>query len=503
MLGFVAASGFFVVLFAFTLLQLMFSLGGSNETRNAVDSGTLAVSRDVTKIKTTAQSDVEAQYNDVADKDNEFGLTNINRVWAKALLVRMNAAAMEQENTGSGQSSSNANALFDSAERISDRIADQLNDQNALRGYFDSVATQNSARMLGNQASIHSHAGNNWKTSLMDRGEESNIIIHAQQLPGEFAPDNSIAKQADDGELHIKGYAPITVLGRSICLVPFKVNQKPHMVSNKTFTDNTKQSNPLPQWNNPVPNAFSCEGQSKGQTNHMHSAVSFALSNPETNFQLAIPHAFVSVKFEDNTVKWYANAIPHGSNSYDFHTDIQVRQFEAGAGTMTVTATLGNEYMPPTLQQAIHAIPGHNYNDVDRVLLQRVREIKHDYSQADLTAALNECPFIGTQEYVIFPLADGTLKAAPKGAANGFAPWINANNDADGSEKSLSGESIWEVPNTVQVVLVGPGPKPAPSFTHETGDIHWRPGTGFGGCLGQLRIERTTEVYANGACSIF
>ncbi|MBY0358199.1 MAG: hypothetical protein K2W82_09380 [Candidatus Obscuribacterales bacterium] len=504
MLGFVVTSAFTMMLTGLAFIQLILNIGGGNEVKNAIDAGALNVGRDVLTVKTTAQDSIEQQFNDVADSDNSFSLTNINRVWAKALLARMNAAAMQSEGTQSGTSWSDADALYDAAQRISDRLANQVKNQNNLHGFFNKVAGQNSARMLGNNATVQAQAGANWKTSLMDRGEESNIIIHNQQLPGNFAANgNNMFKQMNNGELRLKGYSPINILGRNICFVPFRHNEAPHLVSNNTFAADTTQANALPEWNNPVPNAFGCGGQSTGQNANAHQGVSFVMTNPQKSFDLAMPHAFVRIKFEDNTAYWYANGIYHGSNSYSFHTDVQVRQYEAGVGTMTVTATLGNEYMPPTLKKAIYAMPNHNYNDVTAVLLQRIREIKHDFSQADLDSLLSTQPFIpGAQEYILFPDSEGNIKAAPAQMAAAQAPWIDLGNHADGTNKALSGESIWWAPNFVVVVLVGPGPKPAPSFTHETGDIRWKPGTGLGGCLGELNIERATDIYANGVCSV-
>lgn len=504
MLGFIVSGTFFFVVLAIAIVQISMLVSGSREVANAVDSGTLNAGKKAVQLTTGTQGFDESQFSDLKDDDGEFGLTNINRVWGKALLARMNAKAMKDAGQSTGTSDSHADSLFSAAESISDRVADKLKDAKNLHPFFTELAAKNSIRMLGNTATVQVDAGNGWDTSLMDRGEETNIIVTDGQLPDGFnINDSKMFKQAEDNKVHIKGYTDIQVMNKSICFVPFKVKQQPHLISEKTFKENTLANKPFPAWKNPVPNAISCQGETKSQRLDQQHARSFVLTNPQKNFDLAMPHTFMKVKFEDNTAHWYINGIPAPNSSYDFHTDVQKREYPCGTGTLTVTATLGNEYMPPTVGKGIFALPGGDYDPVTHALLQRCREIKHDFTESDLDQMLMMCPIIGTQEFVIFPDPNGTLRCTPKSLAQGLAPWIDTSKEADGKEEEIVSDETWFIPNFVIAIPKGLGAKPLPSWCVTYGSLKWKPGTGYDGCLGELRIERETDIFANGVCTLF
>lgn len=506
MMGFIVAGTFFFIVLGIAIVQIGLLLSGAREVSNAVDAGTLNAGKKAVKVKTGLNAGTnESQFADLKDEDGEFGLTNINRVWAKALLARMNNKAMHDQGQATGSSDTHADSMFDSAESISDRLADKLNDENNLHQYFLELAAKNSIRMLGSTAEMKVEAGSGWKTSLLDRGEESNLIVAEGQLPDGFSlNDNKIFKQADDGKKHIKGYTPIQVMGKEICFVPFKVKQQPHLISEKTFNDNLASTKPITAWKNPVPNTISCQGKTEDQKLAVQRARQFVLTNPQKNFELAMPHTFMKVKFEDNTAHWYINGIPAPNSSYEFHTDVQHRSYPCGTGTLDITATLGNEYMPPTVGKGIFALPGSNYDAVTHALLQRCKEIKHDFSEGDLDAMLMACPIIpGNKDFVIFPDNNNTLRCMPESMAPAFATWLNSSNNADGSEAEICDDECWFVPNFVVAIPEGLGAKPLPSWCITYGSLKWKPGTGFDGCLGELRIERETDIFANGVCTLF
>ena len=503
-MGFIVVGTFFFIVLGIAFVQISMLVSGSREVSNAVDSGTLNAGKKAVHLKTQANFGNESQFDDLKDDEGKFGLTNINRVWAKALLARMNNKAMHNQGQSTNTSDSHADSMFDSAESISDRIADKLNDASNLHPYFMELAGKNSIRMLGNTAQLKVESGSGWKTSLLDRGEESNLIVGAGQLPDGFnINDGKMFKQAEDGKKHFKGYTPIEVMGKQICFVPFKVKQQPHLVSEKTFNDNLNSAKPLQEWKNPVPNAISCQGKTEDQRLAVQRARAFVLTNPQKDFQLAMPHTFMKVKFEDNTAHWYINGVPAPNSSYEFRTDVQQRSYPVGTGTLNITATLGNEYMPPTVWKGVFALPGSNYDAVTKALLQRCKEIKHDFTEGDLDAMMMACPIIaGNKEFVIFPDPSGSLRCTPQSMAPALAPWINTSKEADGSEAEIVDDECWFVPNFVMATPTGLGAKPLPSWCITYGSLKWKPGTGYDGCLGELRIERETDIFANGVCTL-
>ena len=505
MMGIIIGAALVFIIVAIAVVQISMLIGGSREVSNAVDAGTLNAGKKAVQLKTSANFGDESQYEDLKDESSEFGLTNINRVWAKALLCRMNNKAMKDAGQSTGTSDSHSDSLWSAAESISDRIADKLNDASNLHPFFMELAGKNTVRMLGDTANVKvDSAANGWTTSLMDRGEETNIVVADGQFPDGFTEsDAKMTKKTDDNKTRFKGYTNITVMGKNICFVPFKLKQQPHHVSEKTYTENTLSLKPFDAWKNPVPNALSCQGKTEDQKLGTQKARSFVLTNPQKDFDLAIPHAFIKVKFEDNTAHWYINGIPAPNSSYDFHTDVQTRNYPCGTGNLNITATLGNEYMPPTVWKGIFALPGSNYDAVNHALLQRCKEIKPDFSEGDMDAMLNMCPILGTQEFVIFPDPTGNLRCTPKAMAPGLAPWIHTDHDADGSEEEIVDDECWFIPNFVVAIPQGLGAKPLPSWCVTYGSLKWKPGTGYDGCLGELRIERETSIFANGACTLF
>jgi hypothetical protein len=52
------------------------------------------------------------------------------------------------------------------------------------------------------------------------------------------------------------------------------------------------------------------------------------------------------------------------------------------------------------------------------------------------------------------------------------------------------------------MTMEGIGCNPGPYGASESGHLDWKPGTGFGGCLGTLTIHRTTTIYYTGLCTI-
>src|SRR5271163_1132345 len=98
-IGLTVSICFLLVVLSGAFLTFSLITFGSNEVRNAVDAGTLNLGQQVFTLGTGIQGADEQQYADLADWQGRFTLTNINRVWGKALLAAINVRAMQVEST--------------------------------------------------------------------------------------------------------------------------------------------------------------------------------------------------------------------------------------------------------------------------------------------------------------------------------------------------------------------------------------------------------------------
>lgn len=540
-LGLVLGCAFILAVLVFAFFQYGLNFGGGQEMRNAVDAGALNIGKEIYNLTNPLAKDAESQFEDVMDSKGNVGLTNINRVWAKALLINLNQATMESDGTATSASADHADAIYKAAESISDKLTEKLSDQKNLHPLFDDMAARNSAKMLGDKAVVNAREDKEgWTQSCMERGSVSNISFEEGTLPG--GASKLISKE-DSNKKYLAGYVPMTIRNHDFHFVPFKANETPHLVSTTLFEASTTKNQKMSDWKNPVPNAFAAVGQivvpnadgklqslqaneqeAKGQAKDPNdknikpqgqSARACVLTNPQRTFKLSIPHGFVRIVLKKNTVRYRVNGIPRteADSEYGFTPgESKMNTFNdgVGVGVVNVSATLGLEYVPPTLFKAIYALPG-NHDAVTTVLLQRCREINPDFTAAQLESCLNACPIVpNTNEYLLIPIGDDKfgkveIIAVPQGSARGKANWLKADAKADGKEKQIVSEFIGPIPapapapNTIVVTLAGPGaPIYLPSFVTELGVEKWTPGTGFDQCLGELEIERETQIDANG-----
>ncbi len=506
-----------MAMLVFAFFQFAMIFGGSNELRNAVDAGALNIGREAVQadsLKTTPASGDEHQFDDCLDSGGKISLMNINRVWGKAFLINANVEAMDSAGSGEGSTSSSTHGstIFEAAQKINDRLFAILNDQSKIHPYFEKILKQNSIRMLGQKASMETLADDAWKTSLVDRDSESNITIELNQLPGGYSGLSAADTKLLDAASYIRGYRGLKANGKNFSLIPFKHKEKPHLISGKYFTDNTLAKSPFPTWTNPIPNAVSAHAKSTNQTYYQNDATAYVVANPQRQYKLSLAHAFIRIKLDGNDASWYVNGIPAASSTYGYFPEVQnkVIAFDIGSGTLTGFASLGNEYIPPTLGKAIYALPG-DHGQVTTKLLQRVREIKPGFSEGNLTALLNAQPLLpGVDEYLIYPVyttadnTDPTIMCQPAKIAAASCSWLSSGATPDGSEKKIADEAAaaFTAPNQCWETVAGTGCKPGPFWTTMQGWLYWTAGSGYDQCLGQLRIKRKTSIYLNGACTV-
>jgi hypothetical protein len=553
-LGVVLALVLLIIGIAFFLITML--IGGQNETKNAVDSGMLNVGKqvlddtsvplyptpseliyiDVCNDATNGKSLLELLDGDI-NKKGQVTLRRVNRVWAKALQIAINAEAADREGHG-GEGKSNAQLAFDGASSISDRLADKLADTKKLHGYFDDLAKRNSVRMLGTKANVKSLPGNNWQASFMDRERESNITVAPPEytLPPNFKMPNlvmkSLRKQMPSGGKDLwflPGYTPIKLADRTFWQIPFSYDQAPHLVSGREFDSSTQKAKPIGDWQKPIPNAFSGEGVvAVDSKNATQKATSWVLTNPGQPFKMCLPHSFVRIKLDDMLCHWYffplgpeADKIEHGDpTKYDFKEP----QFQAGpkmplGGPFCAyvqageSVQIGLEVFARSLDEVIFAAPGEGNVTTEAYLLNRANEMIGKVGKVITKDELHDCLnnwitrgflYAGQTEFYLFSADGETLEVLPKYLALARAPWLVLfeGNEPDGTEMKVVDDA-----DCIATILNNVNAKPLPKcmlFPPPFGwglwdkDVYWTPGSGYNSCLGNLRVKRWTEVYSVG-----
>jgi len=535
--------------FVFTLY-----MGGQNETKNATDAGMLNVGKKVVdrvgvKLYPTPNEIIFADVcNDTASGEDllasltgglsdvgEVNLHRVNRVWAKALQIAINAEAADREGYG-GQGKSNAQKAFDGAESISNRLAKELKDRGQLYGYFDDLSTRNSVKMLGTDIKTKALRGDNWQTSLMVRGRESNVTVAPPEysLPPNFQFPNLVMKSsrknvpASGKDLwFLKGYTPITLADKTFWQVPFVYDETPHMVSGHDFARDTAKANPIGEWENPLPNAFSGEGiaEAKGK-GAGQKAISWVLTNPGQNFKMSIPHSFVRIKLDEMFTHWYffplgpQTKIENGDpQKYEYKLDTQ-SGYKMGLGGLFCIyvqagdVEVGGDVVGRTLDQIIFGLPDEDSPKVESYLCNRANEMVGKVGKVITVNELHDCLsnpltilylLAGQREYYLFSADGETLECMPKYLALIKAPWLllKQSEEPDGTEMKLVDDA--DCPAAlINKVSAKPFPKclllpPTPiGWGLWDKDVYWTPGSGYNSCLGNLRVKRWTEIYSLG-----
>jgi len=521
-------------------------MGAQKETKNAVDAGVLNVAKQVLD-KSNAQvsvmlpggptscfwdvtCDEPASYN---LGDGIINLKRVNRMWGKAMLIAINAAAAQSDgNAGSGPG--NAQQAFNQAQTVSDQLTDKLNNQTNLHGFFANLASQNSVRMLGLGAEVKPLPGNGWQTSLMERGAESNITLNGSppsfNLPPGYSLNNSFVTKSTRNPVpasganlwFLKGYIPLAIGNQTFWQVPFKYDEKPHHVSRSLFDASTMKNNPL-SWNKAVPNAFSGEGEAIKKSPDGQKATSWVLTNPRENFQLSMPHSFVKIHLDDMESHWYFPLSPTpmvkwSTQSYGYTPSSQT-SLMPGGGPLSVSVSgtflIGLDVVGRTLDGVIFDPPfSGNSSKVEAYLTNRCNEMMTvpgtTKTTAQMHAALSDPSTIlamvgGVRDFYLFSPDGMSLSCKPQPLAIAQSPWLATmiGQSADGTETKLidgatfpAGLGIPPMSTVVPDPFCTPVPLPVVGFWYK--DVAWTPGSGYNGNLGLIRVKRWTEVQVPG-----
>lgn len=517
-LPFIIVSLIILVIVIVGLMQLLVSLGGSRQATNANDAGNLNVAK-CAPLVTVA--DPDPAFAGVSD-DGKFGLTNVNRVWGQALLVNLNERSMELTGTSTAQSRADAELSWNSAQRISSALATKLNQRKNLEPYFTSIANDNRTSLLNSKA--HLKPSEVWRTSLMNRNTESNLIYSSAQLPPGItlgSLGNPVIKKGNS--TYWKGYTAIPgANGRLIHLVSFESGQAPHRVSLKNFVSDMQKTKPL-NWNNPVPNAFESQSSIVDNASRTHTFDSVALCNTKQKYQAAIPSGFIRFTLKQDHAKWfpyYIPGIPPQRNAPKHHTLIVESyivdpfiwgswwrptlnygaQYQDATGNSLYMALYGMTKTP----QTPHLDPA--YSSLNNLLLRRANEVKPGTSLDQVCSLLhNKTGIHANQTFVLaldkFENLTIVDTAVPSEVSLLKHP-LNLSAAADGAPKTMKASRTDDINKLKALLHFIPNPPPLPPFPcigiPKSGTTIWThqltvtPGTGANGNL--LDIEQVDET---------
>jgi hypothetical protein len=504
------ASIFLVIFFAFLLVILawlgfeyVMMLRGSHQARNTVDAAVL----NIAKRSPESRVQCDVLYRDVADSEGKVGLSNINRVWGKAYLINANVEDMRNEEVHTDEAVAHADTAYRVAEWLNTRLSNQLTDHKTLNSYFQQTGE---LRKPGSRLEeIERCKEEGFPTAMIGRGGPSNIDFKQEQLPGSIKAESSNW----NGVSYLKGYEPFKANAKEFCFVTFNKGEMPQLVSDEVFHQNRGDAHPIRGNVHPVSNAFSATGIIKSPT-YSYKASACGLANPQTNFTLAIPRSYIVVQFR-NRAKWYFENRWVNETSYGFAPEVQNgiplykdkrfvgKPFTRGGGYLDGYASLGNEYKDANLSKSLEISAAGKKQAMEK-MLQRIREIKADFTMADLIQLFaNEVVVPHAAKYYIYPVYQTKDLSDPQivmtADLDDLPKWMDADSRPDGDHKIVSDQEVLiDEPNYCwgERALGGMGGGDSVDhWTEVSGKVWWKPGSGYGQCLGEMRYEHLTEIF--------
>jgi len=491
-----------LIILVFVAFQFAMVMGGSREVRNAVDAAALNIAKRSIEIQVPAV----AGFRDVANTQGNVGLSNLSRTWGKAFLI--NANVQDMQNTGqiTDAATANGNLAYEAAQTTNDAICNGLKNKGGLDNYFNDMAMNKNATLLGGSSIVTSQSdqaaqNKDFATAMVDRGDESNLSFSAAQLPKGV----TLTGVKRGNNEYIQGYVPFMTNGKEFCVPTFHLNEQPHLISDDYFTKNRSDLAGLP--GNPIPNAFKESGLASG-TNNSLIASACAVANPQRQYTLAIPYSFVAISFS-NQALWYVNGKKVAQTSYANEPQqyFQVKHYQPlpNGGFLDGSANLGNEYKAANLWMLYNALQGDHQTPLLKVV-QRVQEIDPTFTMQRLEGLMqSQALKAGTNtppvRYLIYPTYSTPDCTSPKiqiaDSSSGNIPsWLARAAMGEGMGMAVSTEdSEKDIPNTCLEQITGGKNPSGKHWTILSGIIGFQPGTGYGQCLGELHIHRATNVY--------
>jgi hypothetical protein len=480
--------------------QIMLIFNANQSIDQQVDAGALNVAKRVPEVTVPAPP----IFNDCAGRGGQISVTNLSRVEGKAYLVNKNEEAMTADGEATDDSTRNAEQIHNEAQETNDALYHQLTSPAVLAHLFDALGV----------SGVRAFTEHGWETAYLNRGGQSNLTFDPKQFPGtnvSATPVNGTTPVNGSGSGNsgsfFPGYVPLNSNGMTFYFIPFKGQEMPHLIGGDLFTTNQGSPGGI---TNPIPNAFSAFGEAHSGSGTPLSAIAYAVANPQRQYRLAIPHAFISIQLE-NKAKWYVNNDLVKTTSYGFSSETQngVKDYPLQYdGKLNGYASLGNEFGggAGTIWQGLTSLPG-NYQQALNKMVQRIQEVKSDFTLADLQSLLQKQQLKkSTSEYLIYPtyasadLTDPVIQITPAGQQS--STWLKLPRTLDGSQhKILDQGPLQDYPNYCWDMVTGSSCHDANHYTKLTGEVLWQPGTGFDQCLGELTINHITECHFEVECA--
>lgn len=496
-LALVAVCAGIIILVLIACFQIAMLMGGWQELNYTADSAALNIAKRSMEIKTNPSP----LYTDCADSSGMIGLANINRVWGKAYLINANVEEMTANQELTPAATNSGDGAFTLAQGINNDLFVRVNNHPTLFSFFNQIASLRFLTMFGN-SQANSSTSSDWSTASVYRGDTSNLSFNFNQIPG---PASTHCPSVEsDSAIYMQGYTPIQANDKPFYFVAFHPVEMPHLVSETFFKQNRLDENSINNISNPLPNAFSAYGLA---TNSI-SSHAFAIANPQREYNLSIPHAFASINII-NTAFWIVQNKQVNITTYGFIPETQwgARQIPLDGSNnnhLDGYASLGNEFAGNTLWDALHSVQGDPTQSIAQ-LLQKIQEIKGDFTQANLQQLLQQQTLLpDVNSYVIFPnytSPDNTnpnmqIAAVSTNTTKNLPRWLSPAATNEGQPKTLlSQQPTQDQPNYDWEMVVGPGFHAGDHWTIVEGELDWQPGTGANQTLGQLSIVHNTRCY--------
>lgn len=487
----IVMAAFLLTAMAYGMFQLAMLLGGSRQVRNTTDAAVLNIARRITDVRVATQP----AYTDVADSNGLIGVSNINRVWGKAYLISANIDEMAKNGQlGNGSAQGNGEVAYQVAKNINDELYDQVSSRDSHGQFFQEISVRRQASMINAGMGVDKSKVTSTTSAMVDRGDESNLIYNPSQLPA----GATAAGVNKGGKSFLQGYSPFKANNKTFCFTSFHTGEMPHLIADNYFDQNRAEVNPIEGTTTAIPNAFRFSGEAgNGQVGVMATAC--AVANPMRQYSMAIPHSYITI-FVTNQAVWYLDGKVVNVTTYTCKSGQPpqhgiVQKQGANGKKIDGFAQLGLEYSNGnTIMQIVNALPG-DHTPAFSKMLQRVQEIDPTFTMARLQTLLQQAYDPAATRYYIFANYNTPDHSDPKVTIQpntGSLPGWLAQTGPEGSPKLLMSENTQtDTPNYCWQEPAGK------HHTEVSGSINWQPGTGFTQSLGELSINRRTDIYTS------
>ncbi|MBS2007654.1 MAG: hypothetical protein JST01_11470 [Cyanobacteria bacterium SZAS TMP-1] len=309
-----------ITIIAVVAVQLITLFGGGQQVQRATDSGNLSVARSALvniQVPLPGSGD-QLQFDGVSDKvagspHGVINLRNINRVMGEALLVNLNAYAINQAGLDAG-ANTHAAQINTAANNICTALKGALTTSPQMQAYFSSTSNKQPTTQYG---ANNLSPANRPTFSYLNRKTASNVWVVPQQMPDfNFTTNSSTIYNnkvagwvtdvsSDSSHKYIKGYmdgiSPASNY-QDVHFMPLKPGDRPHLVSQGEFNQfqNPSSGPDSFSWASPAPNTLSIAATDKTNANegaYTGGFNAFAIVEPidPVGFSTILPHGFIRI----------------------------------------------------------------------------------------------------------------------------------------------------------------------------------------------------------------